>query len=177
MPNMFHDATHLLAYYGVQAAEFRMRHDAIFTSIRHFSWLLSVLLGSPVALLVGKDWRTVRDWLPYLVALPTLGILFAMIGFFVVRREYHFYNESEARLLYLERELDLTSRSEFLDGRLFKATQDGFSVSGFCVAESRIGTPMPWKARIRALFLSSFLIFALVGCGEIAVTVILLCRQ
>jgi hypothetical protein len=35
--NIFEDPSLLLNYYGVQAAEFRMRHDAIFSEIKHYS--------------------------------------------------------------------------------------------------------------------------------------------
>src|SRR6202158_3818722 len=44
--NFFEDRPSMLAYYAAQAAEFRMRHEAIFSEIRHYSWLISIVLAS-----------------------------------------------------------------------------------------------------------------------------------
>jgi hypothetical protein len=98
---IFDEPKLLLDFYREQAAEFRMRHDAIFKEIQHYSWLLSVLLSSPVALLVAKQWETnwpknwlvLRTALPFFAILPFLGVVFSAIAFFVIRREYHLYNE------------------------------------------------------------------------------------
>lgn len=62
-------------------------------------------------------------YVPYFVFLPILGLCFSSIAFFVIRREYMFYNESDAKLRYVEKVLGLTSRAEFLDQRLRKATR------------------------------------------------------
>lgn len=35
-------------------------------------------------------------YVPYFVFLPILGLCFSSIAFFVIRREYMFYNESDA---------------------------------------------------------------------------------
>ena len=55
----------------------------------------------------GYRWRL----LPYFVPMQLLGVLFSAIAFFIIRREFVYYSESEGRLLYLERELGLTARS------------------------------------------------------------------
>ena len=55
------------------------------------------------------------SYVPYFVFLPILGLCFSIIAFFVIRREYMFYNESDAKLLYVEKALGLMSRDEFLD--------------------------------------------------------------
>jgi hypothetical protein len=88
-------------------------------------------------------------------------------AFFVVRREYVFYNESDARLLYIEKIMGLTARDEFLDPRLLRATRDGFTVEDDVRQMTPIGTYLPWKARIRTLFLLEFVILAFVSLGEI----------
>ena len=164
--NFFEDRTSMLAYYAAQAAEFRMRHDAIFSEIKHYSWLISILLASPVALLVGKDRMNVRAVLPFFLPVPLLGAAFSLLAFFIIRREFHFYNESEARLLFLERELGATSHPGFLDGRLSKATERDFSVARYSECERALGSVLPWKARIRIIFLMEFCLFGLVGLAE-----------
>ena len=116
--DFFEDRSSMLAYYSAQAAEFRMRHDAIFSEIRHYSWLISILLGSPAWVLVGKDKALLRIVLPYIFPVALLRVGFSILAFFIIRREFHFYNESEARLLFLERQLGVTSNPRFLDGRL-----------------------------------------------------------
>lgn len=76
-----------------------------------------------------------------------------------------FYNESDAKLLYIEKALGLTLRDDFLDQRLRRAARNTFSVDGYVRETSPIGTYLPWKARIRALFLLEFILF---GIGAIA---------
>lgn len=50
-------------------------------------------------------------YVPYFVFLPILGLCFSSIAFFVIRREYMFYNESDAKFRYVEKVLGLTSRA------------------------------------------------------------------
>jgi hypothetical protein len=169
--SFFEDKTSMLAYYSVQAAEFRMRHEAIFSEIKHYSWLISLLLGSPVALLLGRDRALVTVLLPYFLPIPFGGVAFSVLAFFIIRREYHMYNESEARLLFLERSLGVTSNPKFLDGRLAKAMDDDFSVAAYCMRERALGTVLPWKARIRMMFLMEFWLFGLVGLAEVSIAV------
>ncbi len=165
--NIFDDPQLLLMYYQTQAEEFRMRHVAIWEEIKHYTWLLSILLGWPIVLFSNKDFFSMRTVIPYFVFLPLLGFLFSMIGFFVIRREYHFYNDVDARLLYIEKELGLSSRSDFLDSRLEKSLGDGFNVKKYVRDVRPIGTFLPWKARIRALFLGGFIAYALIAVVEI----------
>jgi hypothetical protein len=162
----------LLKYYETQAAEFRLRHAAIWEEIRHYTWLLSLLLGWPVALLSAKNLNQLWHYVPYFVFLPILGLCFSIIAFFVIRREYMFYNESDAKLLYIEKVLGLTSRDEFLDQRLGRAARNGFSVDGYVRETIPIGTYLPWKARIRALFLLEFIVFGIVAIAEILFCII-----
>ncbi len=168
----FNDHDVLLKYYETQADEFRLRHAAIWEEIRHYTWLLSLLLGWPVALLSAKNLNQLWHYAPYFAFLPILGLCFSIIAFFVIRREYIFYNESDAKLLYVEKVLGLTSRDEFLDQRLRRATHNGFSVDGYVRETSPIGTYLPWKARIRALFLLEFIVFGIVAIAEILFCVI-----
>jgi len=173
---IFEDRTSLLTYYGIQAAEFRMRHDAIFSQIKHYNWLVSLLLASPISLLVGHQWDTARRLLPYFVPIQLIGCLFSVVAFFVVRREYLFFSECEGRLLYLERELGLAARPGFLDVRLSKASEPDFTVAKYREQEQPLGTFWPPKARIRTLFLAEFLVFGLVGLAEVIISLSLLFR-
>lgn len=45
LKDAFDDRDLLLGYYDKQADEFRLRHAAIWEEIRHYTWLLSLLLG------------------------------------------------------------------------------------------------------------------------------------
>lgn len=172
----FEDRTALLSYYGVQAAEFRIRHDAIFSEIRHYSWLISILLGSPVALLVGRERALVKTVLPYFLPIPLLGVAFSVLAFFIIRREFHYYNESEARLLFLERALGVTANPGFLDGRLAKATEHDFTVTKYTSRERPLGSVLIWKARIRMLFLMEFWLLGFVGVAEASLVIVALTR-
>jgi hypothetical protein len=164
--NIFDNPALLLVYYQTQAEEFRLRHQAIWEEIKHYTWLLSILLGWPTVLFLSKDLTSIRAFLPYLVISPILGFFFSVIAYFVIRREYHFYNEVDARLLYIEKILGLTSRKDFLDSRLENAVDEDFSVKKYREISRPIGTFLPWKARIRALFLFGFIVFALLAILE-----------
>jgi hypothetical protein len=157
----------LLKYYEKQADEFRLRHAAIWEEIRHYTWLLSLLLSWPVAVLSAKNISQLWKYAPYFIYLPVLGLCISVIAFFVIRREFMYYNESDAKLLYIEKMLGLTSRDEFLDQRLKKANSPGFSVDEYVRVASHIGTYAPWKARIRALFLLEIIIFGITAVAEI----------
>src|SRR5947207_847641 len=111
--SIFDNPTLLLTYYQTQAEEFQWRFQAIWDAMRHYTWLLSILLaGWPVVVFLNKDLNTIRASLHYLIIAPVLGLFFSMIAYFVVRKAYDFYNELEARLLYIEKELGLTSRKD-----------------------------------------------------------------
>ena len=168
--NIFDNPTLLLGYYQTQAEEFRLRHQAIWEEIKHYTWLLSILLGWPAVLFLNKDLATIKAFLPYLIISPLLGFFFSVIAFFVIRREYHLYNDVEARLLYIEKVWGLTSRKDFLDSRLEKRLKEAggedFSVQKYIDHLRPIGTFIPWNARIRALFLFGFIVFAFVAILE-----------
>jgi len=157
----------LKGHYQTQAEEFRLRHQAIWEEIKHYTWLLSILLGWPSILFLNKDLTSIRAFLPYLIVLPILGFFFSVIAYFVIRREFHYYNDVDARLLYIEKILGLTSRKDFLDPRLEKAVNEDFSVKKYRENARPIGTFLPWKARIRALFLFGFIVFAVLAISEI----------
>jgi hypothetical protein len=95
----------------------------------------------------------------------------------VIRREFTYYNESDAKLLYVENALGLTSRDEFLDQRLRRAARIGFSVDRYVRDANSIGTYLPWKARIRALFLLEFIILGIAAIAEILFCVIAFFRM
>jgi phosphate/sulfate permease len=166
--NIFDNPTLLLKYYQIQAEEYKWRLEAIWEAMKHYTWLLSILLGGwPVALFLTKDLTTIRASLHYLIISPILGLFFSMIAYFVIRRTYYFYNQVEARLLYIEKVLGLTSRKDFLDPGREKAVGEDFSVKKYIENSQSIGTFMPWNARIRALFLLGFIVFAFVAIIEI----------
>ena len=121
-----------------------------------------------------KDLTTIKASLHYLIIIaPLLGFFFSMIAFFVIRKEYHLYNVVEARMLYIENFWGLTRQKGFpdsrLDERLKKAGGEDFSVQKYIEILQPIGTFIPWRkdARIRALFLLGFIVFALVAILEI----------
>ena len=175
--DIFEDRALLLQYYQKQADEFRMRHVAIWEEIKHYTWLLSLLLGWPVALFSAKDLAAAWKLVPYFIFLPVLGFFFSLIAFFVIRREYTFYNDSEAKLLYIEKRLGLASCEGFLDRRLKKAAEkDQFTVERYVNEVNPIGTYLPWKARIRALFLLGFIVYAIIAVAEIIFCLSLLLR-
>ncbi|SRR6266704_7129046 len=101
--NIFDNPTLLLGYYQTQAEEFRFRFLAIWEAMKHYTWLLSILLGWPAILFLNKDLTAIRASLHFLIISPILGLFFSVIAYFVVRKAYYFYNDAEARLLYIEK--------------------------------------------------------------------------
>lgn len=167
--NIFSQPDLLMQYYQKQADEMRMRHEAIWDEIKHYTWLLSLLLTSPIGIYLNYDPALQKRVFPLLLVLPLLGFIFSIIAFFVVRREFHLYNAVDARLLYIEKHLGLASRKDFLDEKLKKSLAPDFSVSKH-IENSRPSNVYkaltPWKSNIRSLFLFGFLIFSLLSIGE-----------
>ncbi len=81
------DRKELMEYYKVQADDLRMRHSAIWTEVRHYTWLLSILLGAgPIAAV--KETSLTNNQIGFLLFLPLLGIFVAMIAFLIIRRDF-----------------------------------------------------------------------------------------
>lgn len=57
---------------------------------------------------VGRHAICHEHYAPYFIFLPILGLCFSIIAFFVIRREFMYYNGSDAKLLYVEMALGLT---------------------------------------------------------------------
>lgn len=168
----FDDRDIRLGCHQKQADDFRLRHAAVREEIWQYTWLLVLLVGWPVPFLAAKNLGRQWGYAPYFVFLPILGLCFSVIAFSVVRRELVFYNESDVKLLYIEKAPCLTSHNEFLEQRLRRAARDGFTADGYAREMSHIGTYLPGQARIRALFLLEFIIFATVSIAEILFCVI-----
>ena len=165
--NIFDDRQLLLEYYKTQAEEYQWRFQAIWDAMRHYTWLLSILLGWPVVAFLNKDLNTIRTSLLYLFLASVLGLIFSIIAFFVVHKAYYFYNDLEARLLYIEKKLGLTSEPDFLDSRREKAVGKVFSVKKYIKSSQSIRTFISLNVKIRTLFLSGFIAFAVVSIIEI----------
>lgn len=160
------DRKELMEYYKVQADDLRMRHSAIWTEVRHYTWLLSILLGAgPIAAV--KESSLTNSQIGFLLFLPLIGIFVAVTAILIIRRDFKYYTTADSRLLYLEKELGVTEHSGFIEARLQRALSDDFSVERDVKMQDRIGIRSLMKLRIRALILLSFIVYAVAGFGEV----------
>lgn len=163
--NVFADEEQLLDYYKVQADDFRMRHTAIWTEIQHYTWVLSVLLGvAPVSAVTQPDLTGVQ--LRFLLFLPVLGFFIAMLAFLIIRRDFVYYSEADARLLFIEKQLGVLEKGRYLDGRLRRAKGSDFSVEEDVKAQNRLTWKGIIRPKIRFLIQATFLIYAIASLAE-----------
>jgi phosphate/sulfate permease len=164
---IFEDGDHLMEYYQIQADDFRMRHTAIWTEVQHYTWVLSVLLGAgPISAISETTLNSTQ--LGYLFFLPLIGIFVAIMAFFIIKRDFVYYNRADARLLYIERKLGVLSETDYLDARLKRGQKEDFNVSRDVSEQTPISPKALFKPRIRALILGIFLIYIVAGVLEIA---------
>ncbi len=163
--NIFDDPSQLLEYYKIQADDFRMRHTAIWTEIQHYTWVLSVLLGAGPLTAVGRSGIS-HSQLGFLLFLPGLGFMISLVAFLIIRKDFIYYNQADARLLYIEKQLGVVEKPAYLDDRLRKASKTGFNVSQYISEQNRFGLKSIINLRIRSLILGSFLLYSIASLGE-----------
>ena len=163
---VFEDTKQLLDYYSIQAQDFRMRHTAIWIEIQHYTWVLSILLGAgPIAAVNQTSLNSMQ--LSFLLILPIIGVLIALVAFFIIRRDFLYYSQADARLLYIEKKLGVLLENDYLDERLKRAKDSNFSVNKDIDKRKKIDIRLLFKSRIRALILFSFFIYVIAGLCEI----------
>ncbi len=171
--NVFEDEGQLLEYYKVQADDFRMRHTAIWTEIQHYTWVLSVLLGvAPVSAVTQPSLTPIQ--LRFLLFLPVMGFFISVLALLIIRRDFVYYSEADARLLFIEKQLGVLEKSQFLDGRLRRAKDANFSVAADEKAQNKLTWRGVIRPKIRYLIMATFMIYAIAGLSEAGYFVFLL---
>lgn len=163
---LFDNKERLLEYYGIQAEDFRMRHMAIWTEVKHYTWVLSIILGAGPVAIFGESGIEPSE-LGLLLILPVFGFFVAFIAFFIIRSDFVYYTLADSRLLYLEKMLGVTNEQSYRDSRLARAIPDTYSVAEDANIQSKIGFSSLLKLRIRALILSTFVLYAIAAIFEI----------
>ncbi len=165
--DIFKDPNQLLSYYNIQAADFRMRHTAIWTEVQHYTWVLSVVLGAgPLSAVNQPSLNSVQ--LGFLLFLPLVGVVIATLAFYIIRRDFVYYSQADSRLLYIEKQLGVIKNKGYADERLRRAEKPDFNVAQDVKQQTVIGVRSVIKGKIRALILSTFIVYTLAGIGEIA---------
>ena len=165
--DIFKNPDQLLSYYNIQAADFRMRHTAIWTEVQHYTWVLSVVLGAgPLSAVSQKSLTPVQ--LGFLLFLPLVGIVVSILAFYIIRRDFVYYSQADSRLLYIEKQLGVVKNKGYADERLHRAEKPDFSVIQDVKKQTVIGVRSVIKGRIRALILTTFIVYTLAGIGEVS---------
>ncbi|MBN1250280.1 MAG: hypothetical protein JXC32_21630 [Anaerolineae bacterium] len=157
----------LLEYYKVQQADYELRHRAIWTEVQHYTWVLSVLLGAGPIAAVGQPSLSPLQ-LGFLIFLPLIGVMVAILAFFIMRKDFFYFSSADARLLFLEKKLGVLSEDDYIDARLQRAQRPDFTVRSDLEEQVPIRLVDVFKPRIRALILATFLVYAIAGVLEIA---------
>lgn len=174
--DIFSDPDQLLSYYDIQAADFRMRHTAIWTEVQHYTWVLSVVLAAGPVSAVSQENLTSAQ-LGFLLFLPIVGVFVAILAFNIIRRDFVYYSQADSRLLYIEKQLGALRPKGYSDDRLRRADRSDFNVSLDVKQQTRIGIRSVIKGRIRALILSTFVVYTIAGLGETAYFAYLLLQK
>ena len=164
--DIFEHPAQLLTYYEIQVQAFTSLMNRVWTQIQHYTWVLSILLCvAPVTVMSQSDYA--RTSLGLLVALPVLGVFIATLGFLIIRRDLCHMAERDSQLLYLERELGLAEREDYVDSRLSRAARAHFRVSEDLKEQDRMYWFSLRRLRIRKLILWSFGAYVLAGLAEV----------
>ena len=156
----------LVEYYRAQVDTCLDLKGRIWRQIEHYTWFLSIVLcATPVSLATQTEFS--RRMVGLILALPVVGTAIAVIAFLIIRTDLGYMAECDSRLLYLERELGVTDRAEYLDRRLERARSAGFSVAANARRQSAIRWLSLRPVRIRKLILWSFVIYVFAGVAEI----------
>ena len=156
--DVFSDAEQLLQYYEIQSTDFRMRHSAIWTEVKHYTWVLSFLIGAgPIALASGKNIG--KPGLLVILILTMIGVFISLIAFLIIKRDFRYFTRADSRLLFIEKQLGVTSKSDYIDDRLARASSEKYSVLEDIESQT---TKSKWYNnifKIRHLILSTFIIY------------------
>lgn len=165
--NIFDKPELLMEYYKTQKDECLFRSKLIWEETKFKYCLILILIVLPIIFLANKGYLQFKETAPYIILIPFMAFFFSIVAFTIVRREYPFYYATHAHLLYIEKYLGLTSRSEFLDARLKKALKENFTVEDFIDGTRPLGSFIPGKAKISTMELMGFILFAIISLLEI----------
>jgi hypothetical protein len=153
----------LLKFYEIQTSDFRMRHTAIWFEVKHYTWVLSFLLGAgPIAIATGKVSLTSHLWI--FIILAALGLGIATIAYKIIKKDFEYYTWADSRLLFLEKKLGIIEEADFLDNRLSRAIIENFSVDRDIEKVNSFTSCRDKLSKIRYLIISTFLLY---GVGAI----------
>lgn len=158
--NIFKDKELLIKYYEIQTSDFRMRHSAIWFEVKHYTWVLSFLIGAgPIALTTGKTIESQTLWILFILA--AVGFFISIIAHRIITRDLRYYTRTDSRLLYLEKCLGVINEENYLEDRLLRAKKENFSVNEDW--ENQLSDISWFKklSKIRVLILLTFVIYGL----------------
>lgn len=158
----------LLQYYGQLSEDFRMRHTAIWTEVKHYSWVLSLLLGAGPAISMGKDHPLPLLELCVIATLPLIGLVISITTFITIKKDFTYFSIADARILFVEKELGLTTIPNFSDNRYRKANDPSFSIEKYCAEENGSFFSACKKFKIRGMILANFVVYGIACTAEIA---------
>lgn len=157
--NVFKKEESLLKYYEIQSNELRMKHSAIWLEVKHYTWVLSFLIGTgPIALVTGKVNESSHLLLLFILA--TVGTLISILAYCIIKKDLTYFLTADARLLYLEKKLGVVNKTKYVDKRLEKANSDDFTVLSYLESEKR---PWYYLNKIRNLIPFTFILYFLGG--------------
>lgn len=161
--NVFTDKDALLKYYEIQNADLRMRHTAIWFEVKHYTWVLSILIGGgPLAIATGK--LSFDNGVPFLLfPLVILGIIVSILAFCIIKNDFNYYTRAEGRLLYLEKCLGVIDTKGYLDKHLLDANINNFTVQKYIDDKELSIKQIIRTNKIRCIILKTFLIYGLGG--------------
>lgn len=172
--DIFNNPDRRSAYYSIQSDDFRMRHTAIWTEVQHYTWVLSVILGvGPIAAINQSTLNSMQLW--FLLSLPIFGAVIAVIAFLIsIRRVFCLlYASGFTSIVHRER-IAAAIRNDYVDERLRRAWIR-FQCLPRCQAAS-CNWRSVFRLRIRALILSTFVLYAIAGLSEACYFAFLLLR-
>lgn len=156
----------LMEQLKLDEAQLRYHHAVFWDEIRHYTWVLSLLVGVPIVLVFQVEPHGWQSNLA-LAFIFSLGAVMSLIAFFVTRRESVFFIRKRYDVIRLEQSLALHRAGS---PELPEDPQDfvrAYDVQPIVKMPSRnprtwrLGDWRVWKWTIRSLHVHLFLIYLL----------------
>lgn len=145
----------LLKLYEIQLNDLKMRHGAIWTEVKHYTWVLSMLLAAPFVSYVNVNTKDDTFYL-LLLLVSIFGSLLAATSILIIKKDFSYYTLSDSRLLFYEKQLGLTAIPEIADERMQRANGD-FNAVDDARSENRF--QLGWIKNLKMRFLILFVFF------------------
>jgi len=155
----------LLAWLSIQSERTSFHGDKIWEVMKHFSWILYLLLSAPFIL---KDLGDMKVWLPLL---PFLAVIAASFAILSICKESKEFLDALGTVLSIEERLGFHNEETDKNPKMLVSQDRKNKLKGHGSIDDFKNGKLPILCRyttsVRKLFLAYFMILFLIGIAEL----------